>query len=30
MDQMDEYQTEFIDIDLLMSLYMQQFILVRK
>jgi hypothetical protein len=30
MDQMDEYQTEFIDFDLLMSLYMQQFILVRK
>ena len=30
MDQMDEFQTEFIDFDLLMSLYMQQFILVRK
>ena len=30
MDQMDEFQTEFIDFDLLMSLYVQQFTLVRK
>jgi len=29
-DQMDEFQSEFIDVDLLLSLYMQQYSQVRK
>ena len=30
LDQMDEFQTEFIDVDLLLNLYMQQYTLTRR